>query len=265
MQTATTEHEDFARAIAWERAAHEQIAQRVEPLRYGFACFDEALALVYFANLLWVTAAPGEVSAAEIMADADRLLAQFEHRWVVVDREPLWGMLSDEFIAAGWGVQTHLVMTHRRGPDRMPQLDAVREVGHDDLRAAEMRYMQTQPWCTGPEPARQVLEHHVHLGRALGERCFAIHDGDDVIAYAKLRHREGIAQVEDVVVLEGHRGAGLGRLVTTAALTAGLELEPELMFIVADDDDWPKELYARLGFQAAGRTRMFHRLPLPRA
>ena len=33
------------------------------------------------------------------------------------------------------------------------------------------------------------------------------------------------------------------------------------MFIVADDDDWPKALCARLGFQAAGRTRMFHRLP----
>ena len=82
-------------------------------------------------------------------------------------------------------------------------------------------------------------------------------------AYAKLRHRDGVAQVEDVVVLEGHRGAGLGRLVTTAALRAGLECEPELMFIVADDDDWPKDLYGRLGFEAAGRTRMFHRLPMP--
>jgi len=261
--TAKAEDEDFLRAVAWERRAHEQIAQRIEPLRYGFAGFDETLPLVYFANLIWVTAGPGEVSAPELMVDADRLLAPFEHRWIVVDREPLWAMLTEEFAAAGWGIQTHVLMTHRRAPDRTGQLDAVDEVEYDDLRAAEMRYMDSQPWCTSIDPARQVLEHHLRLGAVLGERCFAIRDGDDVVAYAKLRHRDGIGQVEDVVVLEGHRGTGLGRLVTTAALQAGLEREPELMFIVADDDDWPKELYARLGFEAAGRARMFHRLPMP--
>jgi GNAT superfamily N-acetyltransferase len=197
------------------------------------------------------------------MDDADRLLGDFAHRWIVVDHEPLWQALSEDFARAGWGVQTHVFMTHRRAPDRLPALDAVREVGHDDLRAAEMRYMDSQPWCTSAEPARQVLTHHLRIGYALGERCFAVYDGDDVCAYAKLRHRDGVAQVEDVVVLDGHRGRGLGRLVTTAALVEGLELEPELLFIVADDDDWPKQLYARLGFEPAGRTRMFHRLPPP--
>lgn len=235
----------------------------MQALPYGFACFDETLPAVYFANLVWVTAGAGTVGATELMADADRLLAAFEHRWIVVDQEPLWSTLTDEFVAAGWGMQTHLVMTHRRLPDRMPPLGAVREVGHGELRAAEMRYMESQPWCTSREPARQVFEHHLRLGSALGERCFAVHDGSEVIAYAKLRHRDAVAQVEDVVVADGHRGQGLGRLVTTGALAAGLELEPELLFIVADDDDWPKQLYERLGFEPAGRARMFHRLPAP--
>lgn len=208
-----------------------------------------------------MTAGAGAVTAADIIADADRLLAPLRHRWVVVDSEPLWRSLDDDFAAAGWGHQTHLLMVHRRPPDHRPPLDGVREVGHDDIRAAEMRYMATQPWCTSEEPALQVLEHHLRLGARLGERCFAAHDGDDVTAFAKLRFRAGVAQVEDVVVLPEHRGSGLGRLVTTAALTAGLRLEPELLFIVADDDDWPKELYARLGFEPAGRTRMFHLLP----
>jgi len=260
--TATTDEAGFARAVAWERRAHQQIARRVEPLPYGFASFDETLPLVYFANLLWVTAEPGEVCAAAIMADADRLLASFEHRWVVVDREPLWRTLGEEFAAAGWGVQTHLFMTHRRAPDRTAPLGRVREVSHEDLLAAEMRYMESQPWCTSAEPARQVVEHHLRIGSVLGERCFAIHDGGDVCAYAKLRARDGVVQVEDVVVMEEHRGAGLGRLITSAALSAGLELEPELTFIVADDEDWPKDLYAKLGFEPAGRMRIFHRLPL---
>jgi ribosomal protein S18 acetylase RimI-like enzyme len=263
VETARTEAGDFARAVAWERRAHEQVARHVAPLRYGLACLDETLPLVYYANLLWVTACAGDVAGVEIMADADRLLAAFEHRWVVVDREPLWRALDGAFAAAGWGVQTHLFMIHRQPPDRIAVAGAVREVTHEDIRAAELRYVRTQPWCTSPEPARQVLEHHLRIGRVLNERCFAIYDGADVCAYAKLRQRDGIAQVEDVVVLAEHRGSGLGRLVTTAALVAGLALEPEVLFIVADDDDWPKELYARLGFEPAGRTRMFHRLPPP--
>ena len=260
-ETATTDDAAFARAVAWERRAHAQTAQRVEPLPYGLACFNEQLPLVYFANLLWVTAGAGAVTAGTLKADADRLLAAFSHRWVVVDQEALYRGLDEAFLSAGWGLQTHLFMIHRRNPDRVAALQAVREVGHHEIRSAELRYLCSEPWCTSAEPARQVAEHHLRIGRALGERCFAAYDGDEVCAYAKLRFREGVAQVEDVVVLAEHRGGGLGRLVTTAALVAGLELEPELLFIVADDDDWPKELYGRLGFEPAGRTRMFHRLP----
>jgi GNAT superfamily N-acetyltransferase len=147
--------------------------------------------------------------------------------------------------------------------DRLPELSGVREVGHDGILAAERRFVQTQPWCTDPEAGRQVIEHHRRMGELLGERCFAAYAGDDVCAYAKLRHVDGVAQIEDVVVLAEHRGAGLGRLVTSAALAAGLALEPELLFIVADDDDWPKELYGRLGFAPAGRVRVYHRVPPP--
>jgi GNAT superfamily N-acetyltransferase len=263
-ETATTEPgEDagFARAVAVERRAHEQVAARVTRLRCGHAFVDETLPLVFFANLLWVTAQAGEVSAAELVDDADRALAAFAHRWLVVEHEPLWRTLDDDFAAAGWGSETHVYMTHRRAPDRMtPGLESVREVAREDILAAEQRFMQTQPWCAG-EAGRQVIEHQHHLGDVLGERYFAAFDGDAVCGYAKLRGRDGVAQVEDVVVLPEARGAGRGRLVTTAALVAGIELEPELLFIVADDGDWPKVLYARLGFEAVGRTRMYHRLP----
>ena len=122
-----------------------------------------------------------------------------------------------------------------------------------------------EPGTAAPEARRQVMAHNRHIGELLGERCFAAYAGDDVCAYAKLRHRDGIAQVEDVAVLPEHRGAGLGRLVTSAALAAGLALEPELLFIAADDEDWPKELYARLGFDPAGRIAGFLRPPAPDA
>ena len=215
---------------------------------------------MYWANMLWVTARDG-VGADELVADADRILSGFEHRQVVVEREALWRTLEADFAAAGWQRDAVVYMTHERPPDRMPDLSAVREVGHDDVYAAEEHFLRDEPGTTTPEARHQVMQHNRHIGELLGERCFAAFDGDAVCAYAKLRHRDGIAQVEDVAVAPEHRGAGLGRLVTSAALAAGLALEPELLFIVADEEDWPKELYGRLGFEPAGRIRAFLRPP----
>jgi ribosomal protein S18 acetylase RimI-like enzyme len=256
----TTTDGRFARAVAFERDAHEQTAGHVEALPYGLAVLDERLPHVYWTNMLWVTARGG-VAAAELQADADRLLSGFEHRQLVVEHESLWRALEDALVAAGWERDAILFMTHERPPDRMPDLAAVREVGHDDLLAAEDLFMRDEPGSTAPEARRQVMAQNRRMGEYLGERCFAAYDGDDVCAYAKLRRRDGVAQVEDVVVLPAHRGNGLGRLVTSAALAAGLALEPELMFIVADEEDWPRDLYGRLGFEPAGRIRGFLRPP----
>jgi len=258
-ETATTD-ERFARALAFELGAHTQAAARVEELRYGQAFLQEALPHVYWANMLWVAARDG-VDADELTADADAILSGFAHRQVVVEHESLWRTLEDDFVAAGWERDAILYMTHERPPDRMPDLAAVRQIGHDEVYAAEERFLRDEPGTVTPQARREVMQHNRHIGELLGERCFAAYDGDTVIAYAKLRHREGVAQVEDVAVAREHRGTGLGRLVTSAALAAGLALEPELLFIVADEEDWPKDLYARLGFQPAGRTRGFLRPP----
>ncbi len=201
------------------------------------------------------------VGAAELVADADRILSGFAHRQLVVEHESLWHTLQGPLTDAGWNVEEIVYMTHERAPDRLVDVADVREVGHDDLLTAEDRFMQGEPGAATLQARRQVMAHNRRIGEHLGERCFAAYAGDEVCAYAKLRHRDGVAQVEDIVVLPGHRGAGLGRRVTTAALVAGLALEPELLFIVADDDDWPKELYGRLGFEPAGHIRGFLRPP----
>lgn len=260
MPAERTTDERFARALAFERGAHTRAATRIEELRYGQAFLDDDLPHVYWANMLWVTAREG-VEATELLADAERILSDFAHRQLVIEHESLWRTVEDDLVAAGLERDAILYMAHERPPDRMPDLAAVREVSHDDIHAAEERFLRDEPGTTAPQARQQVMQHNRHIGELLGERCFAAYDGEAVCAYAKLRHRDAVAQVEDVAVLPEHRGAGLGRLVTSAALAAGLALEPELLFIVADEEDWPKELYARLGFVPTGSTRGFLRPP----
>jgi ribosomal protein S18 acetylase RimI-like enzyme len=247
----------FARALAFERLTHEQVAQRVEPLAYGVAYFDDRIPRVYSANLLWVT---GEqrVDAATIIADAERLhrAAGQDHRWVVVEHEPLWRALTPAFEAAGWGHETEVFMAHRRAPDRVVDTSAVAEVSLDELHDPEDAFMAAQD--DEDDLARaQLGEHHRRVAAALGERRLAVRVDGAIAAWAKLRRRDAVAQIEDVAALHEHRGRGLGRVVVTAALEAALALEPELAFIVADEQDWPKELYGRLGFDVVGRVRLF--------
>jgi ribosomal protein S18 acetylase RimI-like enzyme len=258
-QRATTDGR-LRRALAFERDAYQQAAARVEPLPYGLALVDERRPEAYNANVLWVTARDG-VGAGDLVADAGALLGGCTQPKVVVEHEALARALTPELRSAGWTAEWTLYMTHERAPDRCVDLAAVREVRHDDLLAAEDRHRRDQPRTKAAAARRQVIAHKRAVGELLDERCFAAYAGGEICAYAKLRHRDRVAQVEDVVVLPGHRGAGLGRVVTSAALAAGLALEPELLFIGADDDDWPKELYARLGFVAVGRAGGFLRPP----
>jgi ribosomal protein S18 acetylase RimI-like enzyme len=79
----------------------------------------------------------------------------------------------------------------------------------------------------------------------------------------KLRTEGNVAQIEDVYTVPEARGRGHARALVTHAVAVAKADAPELIFIMADDDDWPKELYARIGFERTGRLLQFHK-ELPR-
>jgi len=65
--------------------------------------------------------------------------------------------------------------------------------------------------------------------------------------------------VEDVATLEEHRGQGYASAVVMRAVREAQAAGADLIFLVADDEDWPKELYERLGFEIVGRSYKFIR------
>jgi ribosomal protein S18 acetylase RimI-like enzyme len=73
-----------------------------------------------------------------------------------------------------------------------------------------------------------------------------------VVSYTDLYVDGADAQVEDIGTLPEHRGRGYASAVVLAAIAAARNKGAEFVFLVADKEDWPKELYRRLGFDELG-------------
>ena len=98
------------------------------------------------------------------------------------------------------------------------------------------------------------------LARGVRTTRFFVGAADGVDACITTLYSDGaVAQIEDVATLRDYRRRGLARATVTMAIDAALEMGHELVFIVADDDDWPKDLYERLGFDPVGRACAFTR------
>jgi GNAT superfamily N-acetyltransferase len=85
-------------------------------------------------------------------------------------------------------------------------------------------------------------------GRCFGARglsvCTLLSDGE-------------VAQVEEVCTVPEARGRGLARAAVQAAAGVALAEGHGLVFLLAEADDWPKELYASLGFATVGVRHVF--------
>jgi GNAT superfamily N-acetyltransferase len=249
------------RAFAFERAMHGAVG-RVVTAEWGQAFLSAEIDRCYDRNLLWVVGDGADLTAARLDALADRLLggAGMLHRRVLVEPRAD-ARLRDGLMALGYDAGAHVVMAHAGAVPAAAE--GVVEVGADVVQAANERYLTTDPETQYGRDAvtrRHLLQHHAEYGPAGGaERRFAVMDGGAAVAWARLWRRGDEAQVEDVVCLAEYRGRGFGRAVVAAATRAALTEGAEFVFIVADADDWPKQLYARLGFDEIGKLGVFQR------
>lgn len=239
---------------------------RVVTGAWGQAFLTPSLERVYDRNVVWVTGDGGGLSGAAIDANAERLLGGhgMEHRRLLV--EPAAdARVRGELVARCGYARSENVFMVLGGGAAAPGGDArAVEASVGAVDAGCERYLLTDPDTEYGRDARtreQLLEHHRSYGpRAGAERRFAVL-GDDgaAVAWARLWRRGGEAQVEDVVCLAEHRGHGYGRAVVAAATRAAVQDGAELVFIVADAGDWPRELYGRIGFAPVGTLAVYQR------
>jgi ribosomal protein S18 acetylase RimI-like enzyme len=228
--------------------------ERTEPSRFGRAFFDDTLPLRYDSNYLLVDRLPAEVAADDLIGEAGRL----ERPAILVRDEGTGERLAPAFERLGWKVHRGLVMAHRGRAARTADTGLVSEVDEALLRPAHRRELAGEPWAT-PEVVEQLLDGKLAIAKAVEVRFLAVMVDGEVVGYADLYHDGHTAQIEDVATLAEHRGRGYASALVLRALEEARRAGCDFTFLVADAEDWPKELYRRLGFEDLGRYVKFIR------
>jgi N-acetylglutamate synthase-like GNAT family acetyltransferase len=250
----------LARAGAFERDVMRRTSTRAEPFADGVAYLNEDLPCRYSSNLLWVDVGARPGGADALATEADRILggAGLEHRKVNTDAE-VGREFAPRFLDLGWTADHLVTMALTRPPDRPPSVE-VRETGFASARPLIEQYVRRSLPHVSEDCVDQLVEHKRLLEAHVSARFFIARiDGRDA-AVCEMYAEGGVAQIEDVETLEELRGRGAARAMVLAAAEAANDLGADLVFLVADEEDWPKLLYGRLGFDSVGESWEFLRV-----
>ena len=233
-----------ARAVAWRRAQLESVCDVITPWAHGLLVLATRYPSYFDFNAV-VVQQPTGMDAAGLAAVADGLMAGLGHRRIEFESDPEAQRLAPGFDALGWRT-FRLVMMRCDGEAPAAGAVPVTEVGYDDV--IELR----RAWHHEdfPELASNYMADAREVSLARGARVLAAAGESGPIGFAQLEQAGDGIEVHDVYVLPDHRGRGVGGAVTAAAVRWALEQEPRDVWIVADADGRPRDLYARLGFVA---------------
>jgi len=234
-------------------------ATEVVPVSGGFAVLNSAYPTSYEHNCLVVG---GELDPATVMAEADRVLggAGLSHRAIEVEVEYLPAAALDRFRAAGYEVQATRVMLLRRPPDRLASV-AVERVSYDVLiPVVEAGWRRRFPDAS-EDSIRQLVERRTATARACAVTHHAVRIPEGLVARCDLYRINPIAQIETVETEPEWRNRGYARAVVLDAVELARGSGCSVAFLIADADDWPQELYRRLGFEPVGGGYTLQRLP----
>ena len=253
--------DELTRAFEVERRWLERLSTRLEQFEFGVAYLDEEYRQRYFSNFLLADTRLDDASAEALIEAGERILggAGYEHRLIILRDERQAERIASTFQALGFSTSREVTMSQRRDPDRDADLP-VEEVPFAVVRSLLQEMYREDPNL--PEDVAPLFaEQHGKYERVAGARFFAARLDGRLAGNCELYQEGDDAQVEHVGTLKQFRGRGVARSVILRAVQAAREAGARHVFIVTDEDDWPRHLYARLGFDQIGRTWEFLRSP----
>jgi ribosomal protein S18 acetylase RimI-like enzyme len=239
--------------LAWRDATLAAICDRLEPWAHGTVARARTHPQYFDFNVVRVADDP-RMSVEALAAFADEALDGLGHRRVDFDLIGPAELRRAGFAAQGWKSTRLLWLRHEAAPPRLPDAP-IEEVAYDavhDLRVA----WHEEDFSDHDFAGYHLQSREVALRR--GAKVLAAYEAGLPVAFAQLERAGRAAEITQVYVHPEHRGAGRGAAVTCAAIEAAGDAED--LWICADDEARPKELYARLGFRAAWTTMEFLRV-----
>lgn len=231
------------RARDWLHARQAAVCDSAEPWAHGTVLRASRHPDYWDYNLVRVEHDPG-MDAEELAAVADGALGDARHRRVDVEDLDAGERLRPGFAALGW-TSLHLVLMLHEAPVPAGETAPVDEVPYEAAQPLRLAWHQED--FPGHEPSgyhEQARE--VAMSRGVQVLVARGPDGEPV-GFAQLERDGDAAEITQVFVHPAHRGGGLGTALTRAAIEAAGDVAD--LWIAADDEDRPKELYARLGFR----------------
>jgi GNAT superfamily N-acetyltransferase len=247
------------RAIAFRHAQRAVVCNRTATWEHGIATYADDFRLSYNLNEVVLEGPDPGITVDALAAVADELLAGFDHREVTVEDEAAGRRLRPGFEALGWQAE-RLVWMELAGPAHGTQTPVeISEVPLDRTRPLREAWYVTSSWTPTPAAAREFMELEERMAALTGTRALmAWGAGGEALGYVTFSAAQGGAEVEQAYVDPARRGQGAGGALVSAAVAAA---GAPSTYIVADDEEDAKRLYARLGFAPVWLQHQFIRRP----
>jgi GNAT superfamily N-acetyltransferase len=248
---------DLDRALDFVLRA-DMAGTRVEAFRWGTAVSMPEFPLRLDSNYLRMEGAPADASAADLAAEADRLQGAqgLRQRCVLVPDAARGESLAPGFGALGWKAHFGVVMAHRRPPAGPVDGGLAVPAEASALRAAREAAILSAPWATA-EIARQILDARALV--PVETLHLAVFAEGGPASWGEVYLGDGIAQIEAVATVERFRRRGYASAVVVRGCAEARRRGADLVFLCADARGRPRDLYARLGFEAIGGFAKFLR------
>lgn len=91
-------------------------------------------------------------------------------------------------------------------------------------------------------------QNDVYADKSKLLNCYICYYDNIPVGHCELFIKDNVAKIEDFVVLDEYQRRGIGTTVMQHLIKEAIHANCELIYLVADEDDTPKEMYMNMGF-----------------